>query len=817
MAVKQNTFFLAIIALLVSRVNSLPTNGTQNVVPENKNSRLCGMRHFSLPTISNPEFPWLIRLSHQGLNNEESVLCSGAAVSQYVAVVAAHCVLGFEKERLTVAQLPLTSDRRTATKYFDVTSVVVHHEFNATSNPGVADIALIAIRTENEGFDDRFACLPDKSDDPVNDCFEVSYPIGNGTKSQNNLKPVATAPLTFGPSLACLENPALRGYGQDADSILCLNEELKRPCFVGGSPVFCASVMSKSQFDFVGMTFAKLDWCSIGAYTRTARYVDWIIDGIEYFEGRPLAGRGETPKEEKKAETVDSTPCASEPCGENAVCWNSGSRYMCTCDAEYPEGNPYYGCSKCVYDAHCNPGKAEGPSKCINKTCVAPAAPKAEIPSEYVKTRNGDLYYLSQEELPWAQAQYECLSRKGYLAELNEGSSPDESFLSLLRSANKTGRFWVGASDFEERGKFKWYYSGKSVSESNWFENGGRPKAPATKEDDDRCLQVSIDVGGKWAVHSCELKSRFVCAHVSTTNDETFFGPLTGNNAASSTGGRANRQRNFDTLSPNAHYTNTCGRRFVKQREARIVGGGIAAYGEWPWQVSLRQYKSGQYRHKCGAALLTHEWIVTAAHCVKDVAPSNLLVRIGEYNILDTSEAHEHINRRITRIITHVNFDKASYEYDIALLRVDEIIPFQPNIIPICLPDTDSDLVGEEGWVTGWGRKSEYGQISPVLREVNLPIISNAKCMAMYRMSGQNEWIPRIFMCAGTANGGQDSCEGDSGGPLVIKGGSGRFQLAGIISWGIGCGDRNRPGVYTRISEFRTWIKKNTNYEDRNR
>ena len=71
-----------------------------------------------------------------------------------------------------------------------------------------------------------------------------------------------------------------------------------------------------------------------------------------------------------------------------------------------------------------------------------------------------------------------------------EGNSPDESLLSILRSANKTGRFWVGASDFEERGKFKWYYSGKPVSESNWFENGGRPKAPATKEDDDRCLQV---------------------------------------------------------------------------------------------------------------------------------------------------------------------------------------------------------------------------------------------------------------------------------------------------------------------------------------
>ena len=86
------------------------------------------------------------------------------------------------------------------------------------------------------------------------------------------------------------------------------------------------------------------------------------------------------------------------------------------------------------------------------------------------------------------------------------------------------------------------------------------------------------------------------------------------------------------------------------------------------------------------------------------------------------------------------------------------------------------------------------------------------QCMTMYRRSGQNEWIPRIFVCAGTSNGGKDSCEGDSGGPMVIKGRNSRYELAGVISWGIGCGDRNRPGVYTRIAEFKNWIIRNSNY-----
>ena len=63
------------------------------------------------------------------------------------------------------------------------------------------------------------------------------------------------------------------------------------------------------------------------------------------------------------------------------------------------------------------------------------------------------------------------------------------------------------------------------------------------------------------------------------------FSGLFGNSATSEDGSedRDERQRDFDVLSPKAQHKDICGRRFVRQ--GRIVGGGIASYGEWPWQV----------------------------------------------------------------------------------------------------------------------------------------------------------------------------------------------------------------------------------------
>ena len=59
--------------------------------------------------------------------------------------------------------------------------------------------------------------------------------------------------------------------------------------------------------------------------------------------------------------------------------------------------------------------------------------------------------------------------------------------------------------------------------------------------------------------------------------------------------------------------------------------------------------------------------------------------------------------------------------------------------------------------------------------------------------------------------GGRDSCDGDSGGPLGVqlpRGTDTAWHLAGVVSWGIGCGERDQPGVMVRLAKYKQWIQR---------
>ncbi|CAL4067313.1 unnamed protein product, partial [Meganyctiphanes norvegica] len=136
-------------------------------------------------------------------------------------------------------------------------------------------------------------------------------------------------------------------------------------------------------------------------------------------------------------------------------------------------------------------------------------------------------------------------------------------------------------------------------------------------------------------------------------------------------------------------------------------------------------------------------------------------------------------------------------------------VELQPNIAVICLPGTNDRLTDYDGWISGWGTLKEGKSSSAPedLRKARIPVISNAKCSSLFRTAGRDEKIKDVMLCAGFSSGSwrPDTCQGDSGGPFQIQTAKGRWVLAGIVSWGIGCGG-DLPGVYTRVSKFVPWI-----------
>lgn len=144
----------------------------------------------------------------------------------------------------------------------------------------------------------------------------------------------------------------------------------------------------------------------------------------------------------------------------------------------------------------------------------------------------------------------------------------------------------------------------------------------------------------------------------------------------------------------------------------------------------------------------------------------NISVRLSIYN---RSAKNDSIVMKAKRVIFHESYSTYTYDNDIALIRLDGEMKFEngtKNIRPACMPPVGKSFTGLNGVVIGWGAtNSTTGELSQILREVEVPILSNEDCR---KTAYGKRRISDNMLCAGHPEGGKDSCQGDSGGPLIV-------------------------------------------------
>ncbi|XP_037545123.1 trypsin-2-like [Nematolebias whitei] len=228
---------------------------------------------------------------------------------------------------------------------------------------------------------------------------------------------------------------------------------------------------------------------------------------------------------------------------------------------------------------------------------------------------------------------------------------------------------------------------------------------------------------------------------------------------------------------------------------SKIVGGQPAAAGAWPWQATLDIRGA-----LCGGSLINNQWVLSAAHCFSSTSTLSVNVYLGKERMQGLNP--NQVVRTVSQIIKHPNYNVNTFDNDLALVKLSSTVTFTNYIMPVCLAAKGSDFPkGLDCWVVGFGTTSSV--ISNTLQEVDIPIVSNSDCSKAYKPTGIT--ITSNMICAGLTKGGKDSCQGDSGGPLVTIN-STRWVQAGVVSFGIGCGEPKYPGVYAQVSKYQSWI-----------
>ncbi len=205
----------------------------------------------------------------------------------------------------------------------------------------------------------------------------------------------------------------------------------------------------------------------------------------------------------------------------------------------------------------------------------------------------------------------------------------------------------------------------------------------------------------------------------------------------------------------------------------------------------------------CGGALIAPDVALFAAHCGDWTGEQ---ISIGAYR--DSTLEGGAQERFCDEWVKDPKYNAQTTNYDFALCKLNKPITIDASVTLELNLDHSVPAAGEDLDVMGLGALSQGGSSPEYLHKVTVPAIDNDVCNQRAYYDGE---ITDIMLCAGfLEDGGKDSCQGDSGGPIVKKiqrNGKEVHLHVGVVSWGYGCAQATKPGVYARTSKRSWWIK----------